>query len=374
MYKTELCTRQVCFIMFAYSAAGKLLMMPAMLSYYCGNDLVFPALFAFALQTAAVWAAAYFSSKTDKTLFALAKDAFGGAFSAALQWLFALFFCAAALLPMLEQKLFVQSIFYETIPSLVTFLPFFVFSVYAGSKGVRNSGRVADLAVPVFACCVAALAVMSAGECDLSWLLPVLKTPAPRIFRGVRSSLYNFADGAVMLMFAGRFACKKGDCAKITASYAAAGVGVMLFLALFYGIYSSLAPDRYFAVSQTALFFGPLSLVGRLDLLAVYGVEACMLFALVLYVQLAVACICGALSKEQTLGRNVRPAAAVSSLAINAVLLALVVAFNDAYLVVQEFYGRFLWAAFVAFSFALPLISPLLLKLAGRRAAKGGPA
>lgn len=354
MAKTELCTRQVCFIMFAYSAAGKLLMMPAMLSYYCGNDLVFPALVIFALQTAVVWSVAYLCTKTDKTLFCLAEAAFGRVFSKILQWLFALFFCAAALLPMLAQKLFVQYIFYDTIPSLITFVPFFAFSVYVGAKGIRNAGRVADIAMPVFALCFAVLAVMSVGECNLSWLLPVLKTPAEGLFTGARSALYNFADGAVMLMLMGRFRCNRGDCAKITISYAAAGVGVMLFLALFYGIYSTLSPDRYFAISQTALFFGPLSLVGRLDLLAVYGVEACMLFALVLYIQLCVTCVCGALSKEQTLGRNVRPAAAVSSLVVNAVLLALVIAFNDGYLVVQEFYGRFLWVAFALFAFVLP--------------------
>ena len=352
--KADLCTRQVCFIMFAYSAAGKLLMMPAMLAHYCKNDLIFPALFSFALQTAVVWAVAYLCSKTDKTVFELAYRAFGRVFSAALQWLFALFFCAAALMPMLAQKLFVQYIFYDTIPALITFLPFFVLSVYVGAKGVRNAGRVADIAMPVFTLCIVVLAVMSVGECNLSWLLPVLKTPAADIFTGVRFSLYNFADGAVMLMLMGRFRCNKGDCTKITVSYAAAGVGVMLFLAMFYGIYSTLSPDRYFAVSQTALFFGPLSLVGRLDLVAVYGAEACMLFALILYIQLSVTCICGALKKEQTVGRNVRPAAAVVSLAVNAVLFALLLVFNDGYLVVQEFYGRIMWAVFALFAFVLP--------------------
>ena len=45
--------------MFAYSAAGKLLMMPAMLSYYCKGDLWLPALMVYLLKIAAVWAVAF---------------------------------------------------------------------------------------------------------------------------------------------------------------------------------------------------------------------------------------------------------------------------------------------------------------------------
>lgn len=87
-----------------------------------------------------------------------------------------------------------------------------------------------------------------------------------------------------------------------------------------------------------------------------------MLFALILYIQLSVTCICGALEKEQTEGRNVRPASAVASLAINAVLLALVVVFNNSYLVVQAVYGRYLWAVFLVFAFVLPLLVWVLKK------------
>lgn len=361
--REQLCTRQVCFIMSAYTAAGKLLMMPAILSYYCGGDLWFTALVVYALQTAVVWAVAYACSKTEKTVFALLRDTFGNVVSKIFCWLFAAFFMLAAILPMLEQKLFVQSIFYDTIPSLIPFLPFFIFSVYAGAKGVKNAGRVADIALPLLCAALVALFIMSVGESNFGWLAPVLKTtPVSSMFSGVRFSLYNFTDGAVMLMLMGRFKYRKGDAAKITLSYAAAALVVLFFVALFYGIFSVLAPGQYFAVSQIAIFFSALSLVGRVDLIAVYVVEICMLFALVLYIQLAVTCVCGALEKRQTEGRNTRAAAAVASLAINAVLLALVIIFNNSYLVVQQAFGRYLWAVFLAFAFVLPPLVWLLKK------------
>lgn len=361
--KEQLKTRQVCFIMSAYTAAGKLLMMPAVLSYYCDGNLWLPALIAFALQTAAVWAVAYASSKTDKTVFALIEDTFGKVVSKIFCWLFAAFFALSALLPMLEQKLFVQSIFYDTIPSLITFLPFFIFSVYAGAKGIKNAGRVADIVLPVLAVALIALLIMSAGESNLGWLLPVLRTtPFSGMVSGVRFSLYNFTDGAVMLMLMGRFRYRKGDSLKITLSYAASALVVVLFLVLFYSIFSVLSPDQYFAISKIAVFFSALSLVGRVDLVAVYAVEVCMLFALVLYIQLSVTCICGALDKEQTEGRNVRPAAAIASLAVNAILLLCVILLNNSYLVVQQFFGGYLWAVFLVFAFLLPPLVWVLKK------------
>ena len=89
--------------MFAYSAAGKLLMLPALLSYYCGPDLVFPALAIYCVQIAVVWAVAYACSKTDRTFFGMLEDTFGKVISKIFAWLFALYFAACALLPMLEQ-------------------------------------------------------------------------------------------------------------------------------------------------------------------------------------------------------------------------------------------------------------------------------
>ena len=364
--KEQLCTRQVCFIMFAYSAAGKLLMMPAMLSYYCNGDLWLPVLMVYLLQIAAVCAVAFACSKTNKTFFVMIEDTFGKVVSKIFCWLFAIFFALSAVLPMFEQKLFVQAIFYDTIPALIIFLPFFVFSVYVGAKGIKNAGRVADIVLPLFCAALVALFLMSVGESNFSWLLPVMRTtPASSVFSGARFSLYNFTDGAVMLMLMGRFRYKKGDAAKITLTYALSAGIVILFLMLFYGIFSVLAPDQYFAISKIAIFFSALSLVGRVDLIAVYAVEICMLFALVFYIQLSVVCICGALGKEQTEGRNVRPAAAVASLAINAVLLALAVFFNNSYLVVQEVFGRFLWAVFAVFAFVLPPLVWVLKKESG---------
>ena len=360
----ELCTRQVCFIMAAYAAVNKLLMMPALLSYYASRDLIFPALALYILQTAVVWAVAFACSKTQKTVFRLVGDAFGGVAAKALMWLLGAFFLLAALMPMLEQKLFVQSIFYDTIPALITFLPFFVFSLYAASKGLNNAGRLADISLPVFVFAMFAVFVLSFGEVNAQWLLPMLKTPPSALLNGARFALYHFTDGAVMLMLMGRFTYKKGDCTKITLSYAAGALVVLAFLFVFYGVYSVLAPNVHFAVSKVCIFFSALSMVGRADLVAVYALELCMLFSLVFYMQLSARRVRQAVFKAEP-----SPAGrAVVSLALNAVMLALVIALNNNYFSVQQFFGRALWAVFAAVSFLLPpLVWALKYRFGGER-------
>lgn len=360
----ELCTRQVCFIMAVYSAANKLLMMPALLAYHASRDLIFPALALYVLQTAVVWAVAFACSKTQKTVFQIVEDALGGIAAKALMWILAAFFLFASLMPMLEQKLFVQSAFYDTIPALITFLPFFVFSAYAAAKGLNNAGRLADIALPVFAFAMFAVFVLSVGEVNAQWLLPVLRTPASSLVSGARFALYNFTDGAVMLMLMGRFAYRRGDCTKITLSYAAGALVVLAFLFVFYGVYSVLAPDTYFAVSKVCIFFTALSMVGRADLVAVYALELCMLFSLVFYMQLSAQCVRQAVFRAQPSSAGY----AMVSLALNAIMLALVIILNNNYFSVQQFFGKALWVVFAVISFILPpLVWALKYRFGGPR-------
>lgn len=354
----RLCTRQVCFILTAYSAAGKLIMMPAQLAYYAKNDLWFTLLIIYLLQTAVVWAVAYACSKTQKTAFGLIRSAFGSVAEKVFLWLFAAFFLMAALMPAIEQKLFVHDVFYDTVPDLIVFLPFFAFSLYVGAKGLNNAGRTADIVLPLLAAAFIAIFIMGAAESNFSWLLPVLKQPVKNIAGGAGYCLYYFTDGAVMLALMGRFKYKKGDCTRITLSYAAGALAVILFCMVFYSVFSSLSADEYFAVSKVAIFFPALSVTGRLDLLAVYVIDIAVIFGISLYVQLFVYCLYCALG-----GRVKR---VYLSVAANILLLAAVIIFNDNYLALQQVYGRYLWGVYLLFAFVLP---PLLWALKAKRGA-----
>lgn len=339
--------RQICFIMAAFSSCGKLLLYPVNLSYESGNGLWLAALIDYLLQTLAVWAVAYACSKSDKTFYERLTLTFGRVAAKIIMWLFAAFFIAALALYLGEHKLYVQKIFYDTVPSLVSFLPFFIFSLYAGGKKFNNVGRAADICFPIFVLAFAAIFGMSLGEVRLDHLLPLFERPAG-ILRGAVGGIVRFTDAAWLLMFMGRFPYKKGDCTKITLSYAAGGLAVVAFTVVFYGVYSVLAANQFFAISQVSVYFSAISVIGRIDFIVLYALELVMLFALVLNVQACSYCV-----REATGYGN----GMVISTAVNA-LLFLIVLFTDHYFYeLNVFYGKWMYIPFVLFALLVPVLS-----------------
>lgn len=337
--------RQICFIMLAYTAVSKFILYPTQLSAVSGRDLIFSALINFVLQGAIIWSVSFLCSKTDKTFFELVSDVFGKIGERIVYGLFALYFLSCALVPLLEQKVYVHAIFYDTVPSLIVFIPIFVFTLYAGAKDMQNIGRCADICLPIFLITMLLIFVMSFPEVEWSNFLPVLTKPST-VLKGGLSSAYRFSEPAFLLVFMGRFKYKKGDSAKITLSYIGGALFVIAVLAAFYGIYGDFAQSRQFAISKISLFFPAIDTLGRIDLFALYVLEIVMLFALVLNIQLAVFCIVGCTGYKNT---------AVISLAVNALFIVLLFLLDNSLYAVTSFWGKWMWIAALLFAYLIPL-------------------
>ena len=210
----KISVRQICFILLCYNAVSKMLLYPTVLSHYCGRDLLFAALIDFAVQAVVVWAVSFLCSRTDKTFFQLLEGTFGNIFARIIYGLFALFFIAATIVPLCEQKLYVHTIFYDTVPPLLIFLPFFFFSIYAAGKKFTNIGRSADVCMPIFVLSMIFVFSMSVLEIKWNSFMPVLKTPVKDLFGGALGTVFRFAEPCYVLMFMGHFKYKKGDAAK----------------------------------------------------------------------------------------------------------------------------------------------------------------
>ncbi len=349
--KDEISVRQICFILIAYNAVLKLIIYPSSAAAISGNDLIFPALFDLAVQTVIIWAVAYLCSRTDKTFFGLLENTFNRATAKVVYALFALYFLFAAIVPMNEQQLLVHASFYDTVPSLYIFLPFFFFSIYTGAKGFTNAGRCADICLPIFLFCITALAVMSVGEGDYTNLLPVFSQPFSKIAGGVPASLFRYTDSAFMLMFMGRFKYKKGDAAKLTLSYAAGGLAVIAFIAVFYSVYGALTPSRAFLLNDISAFFPAIGYVGRIDLPLIYALDTVILFAIVLYIQASVHCL------SLAFGWNKR---SVLSLGVNLILIIVTFVINNKYSLLYEAASRWFWIPALIFAYILPLCAWVL--------------
>lgn len=346
--KDKISVRQICFILIAYNAAAKMLLFPTAAASAVGNALIFSALFNLVLQTVIIWSVSYLSSRTDKSFFELLENTFGNVAARVVYALFALYFLASAVMPLSEQQLLVHDSFYDTIPSLTVFLPFFIFSVYAGVKSFTNVGRCADMLLPVFVVCALSFLIMSVGEADFTNLLPVLKQPFGKVAGFSLSSTFRFSESAFLLMFMGHYKYKKGDSAKLTLSYAAGGLVVIALMAAFYSLYGALTPTRSFAISNISVFFPVIGFIGRIDLFLVYAFDLVALFATVLNIQLSVHCL------ALTFNKNLR---IVYSVCINLALLAVTIIFNNKFTVLHKIVGDWLWLPALLFAYVIPVLA-----------------
>lgn len=347
----KISVRQICFIMIIYTAVTKMILYPTFLSFVVGRDLLFSAIIDFLLQGVIIWAVSFLSAKTDKTFFKLLTSTFGNITARIIYGLFALFLVSATIIPLFEQKVYVQAIFYDTLPSLLVFMPFFFFSVYVCSKDFINIGRCADICLPLFVISMVLILIMSIGEVDIENFLPLLKTTPHKIFSGALMTAFRFIEPCYLLLFMGSFKHKKGDTAKITLSYSLGAIITILCLAIFYGIYGDIAPSRQFAISKLALFFPAVDLIGRIDLIALYVLECVMLFALAINIQLAVHCLC------KCIGYDNKP---LYSVVINGILFLILVLQNNNLHNLHSFWAEWMWIAFIIFANIIPIFAWVL--------------
>lgn len=332
--------------MFMYTVVDKFLLYPTLVAAYCGRNLCFAALLNILLEGGIIFLVCLLCSKTNRTFFEILKASLGDIPARIVIGLVGLYFLAASVVPLFEQKLYVHEIFYDNVSSLVVFVPIFIFLVFAAAKGLESVGRGADICLPIFVLCILAIFLMSIFKADFSNLLPILSAPAKGIFSGAYKSLFRFNGGAIMLVLAGRFKYTKGDSIKITLSYFGGAFLLLLFLGIFYGMYGNISQSVQFAIARLSLFFPAIDIIGRVDLIVLYTLEVVMLFALALNLQLSVVC----LRECFGVGENY-----MYSLAINFSLFLVLVLCENLFSKISNFFENWMWIAFVLFSFVLPI-------------------
>lgn len=310
--------RQVAFAAAFLLPLGKFLETPALLSRYAKGDILLPALLHFFIESLVLIAVLFAATRSEKTL-AERIDTALGKWSCILYVLFAIYYVFAALLPILDLEKFVYAAFFDTAPTAFYFATFFLFSAFFAAKGIKSVGRVADLCIFLFLLPFLALIIMSLTETDFSHLLPLFGTKFSSVLRGVRDTSPHFSDVALLLplIINCRFGeakhtksaaktarpanadstknTKSTDNAKggkpIMLGYAVGATLTLLFFAVFYSIFSSIAPREHYAFSKIAQYFPALEVIGRVDLLFIYLLTVVLFFYTCLPVHYATGCI-----------------------------------------------------------------------------------
>ena len=345
--------RQICFILACMLPLTKTIIYPTTLVYDVGHDLLWSAAINLVAESLIILSVMLLSKKTDKTLFELVENTFGNVGARIVYGLFAVFFIVAAALPIMEQKSFVLTVFYENVPSFISFAPFFALSLFASIKGIKSIGRMADVLMTIFVVSFAAIIVFSLPEAEFGELLPVLSaTPPSKLFHSSYTSLSWYTDCVFLLFFMGHYRYEKGSTLKVMISYGVGAVLTLVFLAVFYAIFGSIALRQQYTLSQISKYTTTFSSLGRIDFVFIYALTLVLVFYLMLPLVLCVHCV------KKTIGCK----ALYPALAVNGILFLFVMLFTRSFNAMQKFMTQKMGLFFILFCYVVPLLAWFLRK------------
>lgn len=322
----------------------KMLEAPSLLARFSGGDLLLPALLHYLAQAGVLIGLLYTASKSDKPLFVRLEERLGKGMLV-FYALYICFFLFAAVLPLLDLEKFVYAIFYDTSPTAFAFTFFFFFSAFVCSRGIKALGRFGDLSVFLFLFPFIILLVMSVAEADASNLLPFFEREFGHTMYAMKYTSPHFIDVALLLPLIGNLRYQKNDGKKIVGGYAVGCVCTLLFLGVFYGLFSSIAPRVHYAFAQIAQYFPALTVIGRIDLMFVY------LLCIVLFVYVATPLHYAVDLFSRTVGTKRRT---LFALVLNLIAFLFTLFFNRFYNDVYSFYARVAFVVCSLFSNLLP--------------------
>lgn len=344
--------RQLYFFLACIAPVGKLVILPARLAEYCGNDLLFPALIQYLLQAVAVFCVLLLA-KRGASLFELLSATFGKWIARVLMFILAAFLFYASLLPLLEQKIFVQGSFYDTIPSVLAFTPFFLLSAYLCSKPLSSFGRTWDILGPLSIAGFLGIFVLSVTNADYGALLPVGSSGVGGIARATAYTCSWFFDSTLLLFLIGKFEYKKHMALKGALCYLAGGLAILFFLATFYGIFEGLSFNQLFAFTEASKYFSASTVLGRVDFIFIYALALVMIFYCALPLQAGNEGILQAVGRKKYLPT-------LLAIGINLVLLSMMYIFDFRFVAVMKAISQKGFWVFPVFSLLLPPLCLLL--------------
>lgn len=349
MRMNKISARQLYFFLACIAPVGKLVIMPSRLAQYSGNDLLIPVLFHYLLQTAIVFAVLLLA-KRGKNLFEMMEESIGKIASSIVVLILSLFLFYAAFLPLLEQKVFVQGVFYDTIPSLVAFAPFFPLAAYLCSKPLSSYGRTWDVLGPIALVGFFGILVLSLTETDFGSLLPIGSSGAKGIFGGAVYTFSWFFDSVFLLFLLGKIDYRKGMAWKGALFYLAGGLAVIFYIAVYYAIFQETAVNQLFAFTKTSKFFSGITVLGRVDFIFIYALAFVMIFYCSLPLQAGIDGILQVFGKKRYLPT-------ILSVILNGAIAVLIVIFDYRFGQVMYVISEKLFWLFPIFTVAVPLLS-----------------
>ncbi len=226
----QLKTRQICFFFIAFLPIIKFFMLPSVLAGISGEDMWISALFSFLLDGITLAVLLLFCKKNKTDYFTLLENNFSKSTAKTVYVVYAVYFFLKALLPIIEQRDYIELSLYLNNPSFLYFLPFVIVCFYICLKHLRILGRVSDILCWISLIGFSFIFGLSVSNVDFGAVLPIGAQGLGKIFKGSFTTLNWYGDAVYLLFFAGKFDYRKKDGIKIGLSYLVACLFAFIFL------------------------------------------------------------------------------------------------------------------------------------------------
>lgn len=269
----------------------KIYVMPANLSHFAGSSLWISALINFIIDYILLLVFLKFIKQSgNRTLFEINSQLFSKKTAKVLALAFAVFFIIKAFVPIVEQKNSIELTFYETQPTLLTFMPFFIVAFYIMLKGYRAFGRSYEICMWIYIFGMSSILLLSIFAGKYLALLPFW-TGTKGILYGAFKSLIWYGDPIYVLFFAGYIGNIKTGFKKVKKAYIISALTTLLVLVVFYAVFENIAPRQYYATLKMSKYSIALSNIGRFDYISAFMLAAMCVFQVCLPLLFACTCL-----------------------------------------------------------------------------------
>lgn len=346
-------TRQICLFFIAFLPVSKLFSLPSVIAGVANEDMWISSVINVLLDIATLLALTFVCQKTNTDFYGLLEMNFGKIATKIILGFYFVMFMAKAIIPITRQKNFVDLTLYETLPSVLNFLPFFAVSFYLCVKGIRVLGRCADV---LWFCSVIGISLifaLSISNCDFTAVMPMGANGIKNIATGAYNSFNWFGDCVYLMFFIGRFKYEKHDRTKIILSYMLPALSVVFFMVLFYGVFTSISNRQIFALTEISKYTVVINNLGRFDYLGIICILFSNFFALSLPLYFAADILKKICGFEK---------ARISALIVNGFMVLFILIFSEYFASIENFLQTYGNAYFFIFANVLPIATLFLKK------------
>ncbi len=344
----KITVRQICFFFIAFLPVIKIFTLPSILASISQNDLwislLINALLDFFTLT---FILKLILDNPNKSFFDILSLRIGKNFAIAFYFLYGIYFTLKAFIPIVEQKVYIERTIYENTYSFLTFMPFFVVSIFACTQKKLMIARISDICVFITATSLITIFILALSNLNLTDVLPIgISKIAP-----LKASYYSlpwFGDSIYLLFFAEKIHFKKKDLKSVLFSYSIAILAVVLFTIFFYCVFSSIATRQIYALTEISKYSQIISMVGRLDFIAIFGILFCSIPTMIFPIYFA--CVC--FNKVFNLKYKY-----LFPVIINAIIFFTVFILSRYYVGIQSFIQKYLGGVYILFGNILPFVA-----------------